>query len=228
MFLKKAEENEHRYNNLIEKNIDVLLEEYDTLRKELMQFFSMQQHNSVQTFVIVGALLLYVGSNWGKTSNKNLILCALLLGIPIFCFGALLSGMGVFARGRQIGYYISILENKITNLLLQSEHSVQAMEWHNWYAKDNNDNDRIVCRLDLAPVLILFLLLPIVSAYLGYIYVDKDIKKIYGFFIVIFIFFIILLIFALKILSFIKSVNIKIVELKGEKHESRRKKTKKP
>jgi len=152
------------------QSINVMMQEYSTLRDELMKVHSRQQYNVIQGLVVIGALFAFIVANWSDAYNF-LVFFALISGLPLCCFTVVLTAASTYARGRQIGYYIAELELKVSHSLkheTENEYNHhQALNFMNWYFRDNNKPKRTLLRFDLATMIMFFLLVAASAVFLS-------------------------------------------------------------
>lgn len=155
------------------QTLEMIIEEYKTLREELLTVHSRQQYNVIQGLVVIGAITAFIASNWNSTFNF-LVFFSLICLIPLAISTIILTATATFARGRQICYYLARLEIKVSKII-QGEQStaneqINPLEFMNWYLIDNKKEGRKLLRFDLAGIVVFFLLILFSSVFLSIVY----------------------------------------------------------
>lgn len=91
--------------------IAVALEEYKTLRAESIEAIKTQQTTLKLGTAIASAVVISGFNLWDKTLLPDLIF---LVFIPILCYMVLVIWIGEVARMMRAGYYLTLVENKIS------------------------------------------------------------------------------------------------------------------
>jgi hypothetical protein len=91
--------------------VDIALEEYKTLRTESLEALNGQQSTLKFGTTIAGAIVLSGFNLWDKTFLPDIIF---LVFIPLICYIILVIWLGDVARMMRAGYFITLIENKIS------------------------------------------------------------------------------------------------------------------
>lgn len=99
-----------------DKSIEILLQEYRTLREEILT--SMASRNSILAFGLatVGVLYTAAAQMGHESVTGNLSHLILILVLPFVCFFISLSWLGEYERIQRAGGFIARLEKRINDL----------------------------------------------------------------------------------------------------------------
>lgn len=109
--------------------IDVVLEEYRTLRAESL--VAMQTQQSVLRFGLASVGVI-IGTGFTVWDEINLVFIAFLVLLPLLCYAVLIIWIGEVARMIRAGYFLLQLENKINEKFSSlSPPQPKALTWEN-------------------------------------------------------------------------------------------------
>lgn len=153
--------------------IEVVMEEYKTLRQESLTAITTQQSVLRYGLAITGILLASAIKSW-----NDRVLCGslTLVFIPITCYLVLIIWMGEVGRMMRAGQHILKIERKVNFTFRDQGHKYPALSWESYLRKQKNGATPQLNWSYLA-ILGLFLFFAVSSVVLGNVLVWSSIDN---------------------------------------------------
>ncbi len=150
--------------------IEIAIEEYKTLRAESIEAIKTQQTTLKFGTAIAGAVILSGFNLWNKTLLPDLIF---LIFIPILCYLVLVIWIGEVARMMRAGYYLTLVEKKISNAYADIDN---LLFYENWLRDKKNNSKTAQLKWNYIAVIALFSFTSISAIIVGNIRIFNKIE----------------------------------------------------
>ncbi|KST63265.1 hypothetical protein [Mastigocoleus testarum] len=145
--------------------IDVVLEEYRTLRAESL--LAMQTQQSVLRFGL-GSVGVVIGAGFTSWNQINLASIVFLVLLPLICYAVLIIWIGEVARMIRAGYFLLQLEEKINQKFLsQYPNETKPLSWETYLRNSNGISGTPQLQWNYLIIIALFFLLAFISIVVG-------------------------------------------------------------
>jgi len=151
--------------------IEVALEEYKTLRQEILQSMQAQQAIVNYGLAVVGVLLGVAFNSWQQTVPATVLLLAF---VPIVCYLVLFVWLGEIARMMRAGQYLKQLEEKISS---KFPNESPPLAWENYLREPVARAGTPQMVWNYIAVVGLFLLAAIVAVVVGNIRIFNEVER---------------------------------------------------
>jgi hypothetical protein len=141
--VEEAAEDESREKAIKDEWLGVVMEEYRTLRREIIASLAMQQSALTLGTLAIGGLALAGFHEWSDEGSK-LPLVVFLVVLPLVSYVSVFIWLGEYARATRAGEFIAAIEAKVnakvgaealgweTNLRTPKDGRTPQFAWNSW------------------------------------------------------------------------------------------------
>jgi hypothetical protein len=151
------------------------IEEYRSLREELLSIYNKQQRHVIEAFIVIGALAYFFFTQRTADNNEYFFFIPSVI-IPMSIYALAVQAQALFIRCCKIHLYISHLKRNIGYSTLY-DNGKRYYSFSHWYGTSGK---ALVERMDLGAMMILFPMFAVMSIILAYITCDIAIGTIYS------------------------------------------------